>query len=314
MSRILFSIYYITYITCLIFLFSRNTALTPSEMVLVTLRFLATGSILQIIGDFNGIDKSTVSRTVTKVLRCIAQLRNQFINMPSTEEEFQKVKQGFYSISRFPKCIGAVDCTHIRIQSPGGNNAEIFRNRKGFFSFNVQVICDHNLNIQDIVCRWPGSTHDSTIFNNSRIRARFENGEFGDSLLLGDGGYAVRNYLITPLRNPVTPAEHLFNESQIRTRNPIERLFGVLKRRFPILSLGIRIDVRKVEAIVVACAVLHNIARQVGEPELEGDEDVEGAIQFANVINVDVADAQAGLNANNITRYNLIRQYFEGLL
>ncbi|KAJ8928628.1 hypothetical protein NQ314_018780 [Rhamnusium bicolor] len=94
---------------------SRNTALTPVEMVLVTLRFLATGSILQIIGDFNGIDKSTASRVISKVIRIIAQLGNQFINMPSTAEELQKVRQGFYAISPFPKSIGALDCTHIKI-------------------------------------------------------------------------------------------------------------------------------------------------------------------------------------------------------
>ncbi|KAJ8942400.1 hypothetical protein NQ314_010078 [Rhamnusium bicolor] len=48
---------------------SKNTALTPIEMVLVTLRFLATGSILKIIGDFNGIDKSTASRVISKVIK-----------------------------------------------------------------------------------------------------------------------------------------------------------------------------------------------------------------------------------------------------
>jgi len=54
---------------------------------------------------------------------------------------------------------------------------------------------------------WPGSVHDSTIFDNSLLRAQFENHEFGDALLLGDGGYACRNYLMTPLANPITEAE-----------------------------------------------------------------------------------------------------------
>lgn len=64
-------------------------------MVLITLRFLATGSFLQIIDDFNGIDKSTASRVISKVIRVIAQLRNQFINMPSTVEEIQRLKKDF---------------------------------------------------------------------------------------------------------------------------------------------------------------------------------------------------------------------------
>ncbi|KAJ8928921.1 hypothetical protein NQ314_018447 [Rhamnusium bicolor] len=103
--------------------------------------------------------------------------------------------------------------------------------------------------------------------------------------------------------------------NQIRTRNPIERFFGVFKRRFPVLALGIRLNVHKVEAIVVACAVLHNIARQMGEPELAVNQEVEEAIENAIDINLDnPVNVNIGLNMNNLTRYNLIMQYFQGLL
>lgn len=68
----------------------------------------------------------------------------------------------------------------------GGEDAEIYRNRKSIFSLNTQVICGPNLKIQDIVARWPGSTHDAVIFNNSRVLGRFENGEFGRGILLGN--------------------------------------------------------------------------------------------------------------------------------
>lgn len=73
------------------------------------------------------------------------------------------------------------------------------------------------------MCRWPGSCHDSTIFQNSRIRQRFDEGEFENAVLEADSGYCMRRYVITPMSNPITQAENLFNESQIRTRNPVER-------------------------------------------------------------------------------------------
>lgn len=85
--------------------------------------------------------------------------------------------------------------------------------------------------------------------------------------MLGDSGYALKKYLITPILNPRTEAEQLFNESQIRSRNPIERLFGVLKRRFPILSLGIRLSLETAKAVIIACAVLYNIALDMNEPD-----------------------------------------------
>lgn len=290
----------------------RNSALTPSTMLLSTLRYLATGNILQVVGDFGGFHKSTASRVISKVVRVIAQLYRQFINMPQSPEELRSVKRNLYSVSRFPNCIGAIDCTHVKIQSPGGDNAEIFRNRKNFFSVNVQVVCDSDLKIRDIVCRWPGSTHDSTIFNNSRIKARMENREFENSILVGDSGYGIKNYLLTPLRNPVTRAEQLYNESQIRTRNCVERVFGVLKRRFPVLANGIRLKLEKVEAIVVACAVLHNIACERNEPDLEVNENIREAIELMDGINPDLP--QDNVNANNFYRDNLITNYFEGLL
>ena len=102
----------------------------------------------------------------------------------------------------------------------GGEDAELFRNRKGYFSINTQVTCNGNLEITDIVARWHGSVHDSTIFSNSRLRANFEN-ETCNGLLLGDSAYPLKQYLLTPILNPQTAAEQLYNESHIRTRNTI---------------------------------------------------------------------------------------------
>lgn len=59
-----------------------------------------------------------------------------------------------------------------------------------------------------IYYRWPGSVHDSTIFDNSLVRAKFENHEYWNNVfLIGDGGYPCRNYLMTPLLNTSTQAE-----------------------------------------------------------------------------------------------------------
>jgi len=49
---------------------------------------------------------------------------------------------GIYAVSGLPGVIGAIECTHVPIQSPGEDDAEIYRNRKGYFSINVQLVCD----------------------------------------------------------------------------------------------------------------------------------------------------------------------------
>lgn len=248
--------------------------MTPLNQLLLTLRFYATGSFLRSAGDFSGVCISTASRIVHKVSGAIAALRPTMIKMPQNEREIRKTMQGFYGMHRFPRVIGCIDCTHIRIQSPGGDDAEFFRNRKGYFSLNVQVVCDHNLKAIDIVVRWPGSSHDATIFEHSNLRRRFEENEFPSALLLGDSGYPVRNYLLTPLLNPNTTAEQCYNEVQIRTRNIIERYYGVLKRRFPVLSLGMRLALQTAQDVIVATAVLHNVARDQNEEEPHIEIDV----------------------------------------
>lgn len=51
----------------------------------------------------------------------------------------------------------------------------------------------------------------------------------------------------------------------MRTRNPVERYYGVWKRRCPVLATGVRLQLERVESAVVATAVLHNIACERNE-------------------------------------------------
>ena len=95
--------------------------------------------------------------------------------------------QKFCKVSKIPGIIGAIDSTHVPIFSPGGATAEAFKSRKGFSFFNMQLICDSDLNILDCVARWPELAHDSTIFDYSRIRAHLQNNDF-DGHLIEDKG------------------------------------------------------------------------------------------------------------------------------
>lgn len=81
-----------------------------------------------------------------------------------------------------------------------------------------------------MVTKWPGSTHDSFMLNNSALKERMEQHE--DGLLLGDSGYPLKPWLMTPFNNPSHDSETRYNASHGKTRNIIERAFGVLKSRF----------------------------------------------------------------------------------
>lgn len=54
------------------------------------------------------------------------------------------------------------------------------------------------------------SYNDSSFIQNSRVGQTFEDLQ-QHGLLLGDSGYALRPYLMTPVLNPRTPAEQAYN-------------------------------------------------------------------------------------------------------
>lgn len=282
---------------------NRNYPVSPMNQLLGTLRFYATGSFQAVVGDLLNVHKSTVCRFVHRVSHHIARLAPEYIKMPTTPGEQTKNKNKFYEFANFPGVIGAIDCTHVRITSPaGGDNSELYRNRKGWFSINVQVVCDASLNIMDIVARWPGSVHDSRIFSNSLLRARLEANEFLNCYLVGDSGYMCTNYLLTPLANPTTDSEERYQNAHVRTRNVIERVFGVWKRRFPVLQVGMSLQIQNVLRIIVATAVLHNMANEDRVLNDISDSDDEHDIS--------ACDAAPVQQLPNATRAHLINTFF----
>lgn len=124
----------------------------------------------------------------------------------------------------------------------------------------------------NIVARWPGSTHDQNIFRNSNIHNRFEAGDFGRYILVGDSGYANTFFLATPYTATNAEIAHdavmqRYQANIISTRNVVERQYGVLKRRFPMLAYGMRVRVDTAQKLIAAAAILHNMCIDAHDPQ-----------------------------------------------
>lgn len=91
--------------------------------------------------------------------------------------------------------------------------------------------------ILDVVSRWPGSAHDARIFTNSKLCTRLRRGDFGnDSITVCDSAYPPERFVCKPLARTNSYNERLYQHTQIRARNVVERVNGQLKKRFPILK------------------------------------------------------------------------------
>ncbi|KAL2086050.1 hypothetical protein ACEWY4_017109 [Coilia grayii] len=244
---------------------ARRHALPVPIQVLSTLRFLATGSYQRELADRSGMSQAAFSRTIPAVLNGIIRLSARYIEFPYNIVNQANIKAQFAAIAGFPNVIGAIDCTHVAIKVPSeGEYAYV--NRKHFHSINVQIICDAQMRLTNIVARWPGA---------SGLTAWLAIGWKLEECVMGDSGYALRTWLLTPLANPQTVREQRYNDMHARTRSVVERAIGQLKGRWRCLdrSRGMLLyRPEKVCRIVHACGVLHNIALRRGVPLREAME------------------------------------------
>ncbi|XP_061191662.1 putative nuclease HARBI1 [Saccostrea echinata] len=211
----------------------RNNTLTPLYQVLVALRYFATGSFYITLGDTLSVSKSTAGRAVRRVTDLLCTQLG------------------------FPSIVGCVDGTMIKIIAPAENESD-YLCRKGYYALNIQMTCDPLFRVLDVVARWPGSVHDARIFRESSLCKMMEEGQLS-GILLGDSGYGLKPYLMTPYMAEDAPGNRRFNTAHCRTRVIIEQTFGILKKRFYALHCGLRTKPERACRIVTACTILHNI-------------------------------------------------------
>lgn len=293
----------------------RNSALSPQLKVLCSLKFFASGSYQLDVGSniFLSISQSSVSRAVEEVANILnrPEIFNHWVKFSVNEENLVNLRNGFFNMYGFPGVIGAIDCTHVAIVPPKTNDPvypeHMYINRKRYHSINIQLVCDSKLRILSVNSRYPGSTHDNHILSNSNIKVAMERLHqmgYNGYHLLGDSGYYLRAWLLTPteVEPPPNTNEYRYNACHKSTRSIIERCNGVLKMRFRCLLKHrvLHYTPDKASLIINACVVLHNMCINHNIPEPDLDEELEN-VDFGidNFI-----DEQPGQRIRNQRRIN----------
>ncbi|KAI4470811.1 hypothetical protein MML48_1g03717 [Holotrichia oblita] len=219
------------------FIDQRGLPICPITKLCVALRFYASGSIQRVIGDTGSMSQTTVHRIIQEVSENLARNLRQYVKFPD-RNGMNNNRNLFFEIGGFPGVSGCVDGTHIEIKTLGEKMQKCLETGK-------------------VGCR--------LIY-----KLRFEQ-ELLTGLLLGDSAYQQTHYLFTPVLNPATRAQNLYNNAHIRTRNVVERTFGIWKSRFRCLTTCLQYKLRNVVRIIAATAVLHNIAILRGEQHVQED-------------------------------------------
>jgi hypothetical protein len=126
----------------------------------------------------------------------------------------------------------------------------------------------------DLAMGMSSNTHDSRVLRHSFLylqaesRTLFEDGVNIDgftSYLLGDGGYPLKQWLMTPhsegrgWTDDRSVLDRLYNRRLFQGRSVVENAFGILKHSFRELLHIIDLHITFVPDVVVCCALVHNV-------------------------------------------------------
>jgi len=133
-----------------------------------------------------------------------------------------------------------------------------------------------------------------------------------EGLVLGDSGYMLRDWLMTPILNPTTPIQRAYNDAHCATRVAIERTFGVCKRRWHCLHGELRVQPDMACRIITVCMILHNKATEIGLPLLDEQDDRydEAAVDLPPPNLQDNPTERVRLVAGKAVRDTLLHNYF----
>ncbi|CAH1990700.1 unnamed protein product [Acanthoscelides obtectus] len=225
------------------------------------------------VADRYNISISSVTRILKRLTLFLSNLSPTVIQWPDDSEKEQI--EAHFRNNGFPRVIGCIDGSHIKLDKPE-NDPESYINRKGFYSIQIQAVCDHQRRFKDLFVGYPGSVHDSRVFRTSPLSQTLEQ-KCGTYFILGDSGYPLQKNLLTPYkdRGTLTQQQINYNIKLSKNRCIIEHSFGMLKQKFRQLY---HIKLRKIPLIVHfvrAVCVLHNIAIKDELPDANLIETIE---------------------------------------
>ncbi|XP_075099149.1 uncharacterized protein LOC142176015 [Nicotiana tabacum] len=216
----------------------------------------------------------TVHKYFHEVLEAMMKFAKEEI-LSTTSDSNLHIPSSHKKLRNFFKgAIGALDGTLVHAVIPA-NQQIVYRGRgKGKCYQNVLAICDCNMVFTYVYAGWEGVAHDARVL--TEIASNPNNGfpfPPPNKYYLCDAAYPnIRGFLAPYLnirywlgdyhRRRAINKEEKFNHAHAQLRNVIERAYGILKARFPILDKMAPYPIDVQRDVVIACFAVHNFIRK----------------------------------------------------
>lgn len=244
-------------------------------------RYLANGESYSSASYRFRISQCRIGIIVHEILKLIYTALNQrFLKFPK-KADWLKISEDFETKKKFPNCIGALDGKHIRIKKPSSTGS-MFYNYKQYHSIVLMALVDANYKFTMINVGSFGRISDGGVLNNSPFgkllyekkldlpsrRPLHENGEPMPYVVVADEAFRLSENLLKPYpRRNLSQEKRIFNYHLSHARQMVECTFGILVSKFRIFETSIAISPEKVDSVVKAACLLHNIIKTIDSEE-----------------------------------------------
>ncbi|XP_071581589.1 putative nuclease HARBI1 [Temnothorax nylanderi] len=221
-------------------------------------RFAGNKVYLRDVAQRFGVCPTTTYRQNNRVMNFLCDIAGNIIKFSDKENAANE----FFEIAGFPKVLGCIDGTFIKVQTPAHKIKSTYVNRHDIPSITLQGICDARKRFVDAFTGIPSKIHDARILKLSDVHEALPGLCEGNKYhILGDGAYPIREWLIVPYKDygNLSERQKLFNKKFYATRVLIENAFGLLKGRFQQLIEVDMHNVDKISKFIISCCVLHNL-------------------------------------------------------
>lgn len=197
----------------------------------------------------------------------LLKLRSITIAWPDTEERglIAQIIQQKYG---FVNCVGLTDGTLLPLESKPFLNGEDYYTRKGGYALNAMITCDDAARIRDLICGWPGPSHDNRVWLNGKVNLHREDHFLPNEYLLGDSAFVPSPIMIPAFKKPphadLDVHKPYFNNKLAKALITSEHCIGLLKARFQYLkrariSITSKRDLQRLLRRVECACILHNL-------------------------------------------------------
>ena len=251
--------------------------ISAEEKLVVTLRYLATGSSFSAMSAPFHMSKQVISNIVPKTCDIIwEKLQKQEMPFPTKQVWTQSAKR-FHELWDFPRAVAAIDGKHIRLSNPANSGSQ-FYNYKSFPSIVLMALSDADSFFIAIDCGEYGRLCDAGVYDKSILSTLLSEGTFNiptdvirfpDSdvnipyVIVGDEAFPLKPYLMKPFSSKQLNDEtRIYNYRHSRARRIVECAFGILSAKFAIFQRAIMLSPEKAVSVTKCACVLHNFIRR----------------------------------------------------